>query len=238
MRTENRANNQMRDAKIIPHYLDHLPGSVLIQLGKTKVICAVNIDEKVPPFLRNSGQGWLTAEYAMLPSSTSVRTQREYGVSRQGRSIEIQRLIGRSLRNAIDLSQIKERTIQIDCDVIQADGGTRTASITGAFVALSLALKAFQIPESAIIRQIGSVSIGIVKGNILLDLDYEEDSHADADFNLVMDHHGEIIEIQGTGEKKPFSTSELDAVLKYGKKGILELMEIQTKALQLPPRLE
>lgn len=231
MRAQNRPNNKIREAKITPHYLDHLPGSVLIELGKTKVICAVNIEDKVPQFLRNSNQGWLTAEYAMLPSSTPVRTQREYGVSRQGRSVEIQRLIGRSLRNAIDLSQCKERTIQIDCDVIQADGGTRTASITGAFVALSLALKAFQIPDSAIIRQIGSISIGIVHGNILLDLDYDEDSQADADFNLVMDNNGEIIELQGTGEKKPFSSIELETVLSYGKIGIFELMELQKKAI-------
>lgn len=231
MRSKNRSNNQIREAKIIPHYLDHLPGSVLIQLGKTKVICAVNIEEKVPPFLRNTGQGWLTAEYAMLPSSTPIRTQREFGVSRQGRSVEIQRLIGRSLRNVIDLSQIKERTIQIDCDVIQADGGTRTASITGAYVALTLALKAFSIPESALIRQIASISIGVVKGSVLLDLDYEEDSTADADFNLVMDHQGDIIELQGTGEKKPFSTGELETVLSYGKKGIFELMELQKKSI-------
>jgi ribonuclease PH len=231
MRTHNRANDQMREAVIIPHYLDHLPGSVLIQLGKTKVICAVNMEEKVPLFLRNSDQGWLTAEYAMLPSSTPVRTQREFGVSRQGRSVEIQRLIGRSLRNAIDLRQCKDRTIQIDCDVIQADGGTRTASITGSFVALSLALKEFQIPHSAMIRQIGSISIGIVKGEILLDLDYDEDSQADADFNLVMDEKGEIIELQATGEKKPFSSGELEIVLRYGKKGIFDLMKLQNQAI-------
>jgi len=232
MRFQDRPNNQIRPAVITPHYLDHLPGSVLIELGKTKVICAVNIEEKVPPFLKNSGQGWLSAEYAMLPSATPVRTQREYGVSRQGRSIEIQRLIGRSLRTAIDLKQCGERTIQIDCDVIQADGGTRTAAITGSYVALCLALKEFKIPETAIIRQIGSISIGIIQGEIRLDLDYNEDSKAEVDFNLVMDQNGEIIELQGTGEKRPFSMQELDTILAYGKKGIQELMILQNTAIQ------
>jgi ribonuclease PH len=168
----------------------------------------------------------------MLPSSTPVRTQREFGVSRQGRSVEIQRLIGRSLRNVIDLTFCKERTLQIDCDVIQADGGTRTASITGSYVALALALKEFKIPQEALIRQISSISIGIVKGEVLLDLDYDEDSQADADFNLVMDAKGDMIELQGTGEKRPFSTEQLNLVLQYGKKGIFELMKIQNEAIK------
>lgn len=235
MRYLNRLNNQIRETLITPHYLDHLPGSVLIQLGKTKVICAVNIEDRVPQFLKNSDQGWLTAEYAMLPSATPIRTQREYGVTRQGRSIEIQRLIGRSLRTVIDLKQCREKTIQIDCDVIQADGGTRTAAITGSYVALNLALKAFNIPESAIIRQIGAISIGILQGEIRLDLDYDEDSNAEVDFNLVMDQNGEIIELQGTGEKRPFSVQELDTILNYGKKGILELMTLQNTAINSDP---
>ncbi len=203
-----------------------------MEMGSTKVICSAIIEDRVPFFLRNSDQGWLTAEYSMLPSSTPTRTQREIGSVRHGRSVEIQRLIGRSLRMAFDLKQFKEKTIMVDCDVIQADGGTRTASITGAYVAICLALHHnighSYTPE----RQVASISVGKVDHMMLLDLNYEEDVRAALDINIIMDDQGKIIEIQGTGEKEPFAREELVQVLDLGQKGIQELLEIQQTVIQ------
>ncbi len=232
IRKDGRAFDQIRSCKITPHFLEHNPGSVLMEMGSTKVICSATMEDKVPFFLRNSNQGWLTAEYSMLPSSTPHRIQREIGSVRHGRSVEIQRLIGRSLRMAFDLKKFKEKTIVVDCDVIQADGGTRTASITGAYVAICLAIHHHMGPSFGADRQIASVSIGKVDHMILLDLNYEEDVRAALDINLIMDNQGAIIEIQGTGEKEPFNRKELEEVLDLGQKGIQELLEIQQTVIQ------
>lgn len=203
-----------------------------MEMGSTKVICSAIIEDRVPFFLRNSDQGWLTAEYSMLPSSTPTRTQREIGSVRHGRSVEIQRLIGRSLRMAFDLKQFKEKTIMVDCDVIQADGGTRTASITGAYVAICLALHHNIGPSYTPERQVASISVGKVDHMMLLDLNYEEDVRAALDINIIMDDQGKIIEIQGTGEKEPFAREELVQVLDLGQKGIQELLDLQKKVIQ------
>src|SRR6187431_3525584 len=218
MRTDKRAPNQLRETVLTPNYLPHAEGSVFIEAGRTKVICTASVEDRVPPFLRNTGKGWVTAEYGMLPRATSTRTQREASAGKVGgRTQEIQRLIGRSLRSVAKLNELGERTIWIDCDVIQADGGTRTASITGGFVALALALQ--HMKQKGMIRTIplsdyvAAISVGVVAGTPMLDLAYEEDSQADVDMNVVKTGDGRFIEVQGTAEGPPFERSELDALL-------------------------
>ena len=226
-----RAADALRAVKITPHFLPHADGSVLIECGNTKVICTASIDESVPPFLRGKGQGWVTAEYGMLPASTATRMRREAAAGKQ----EIQRLIGRSLRAAVDMAKLGERQILIDCDVIQADGGTRTASISGAYVALALAVKKLLsdglIAENPLTGSIAAISVGIVNGVPLLDLDYPEDSGCDSDINVVMNGEGKIIEIQGTAEGAPFDFDELAKLIKLAQKGIAELSALQQRAL-------
>lgn len=239
MRSCSRANNSLRNVNITKNYIKHAEGSVLVEFGDTKVICTASIiDNSVPRFLKGTGKGWLTAEYGMLPRSTHDRMDREASRGKQsGRTLEIQRLIGRSLRTAVDLDKFGEKTIYIDCDVIQADGGTRTASITGSCVALYHALK--QMSEKRAIKAnpfrklIASVSVGIVNGEPVLDLEYEEDSNADTDMNVVMDEYGEFIEIQGTAEGKTFQRTELNAMLDLAQSGITQLLDIQRAALEL-----
>lgn len=231
-----RAADQLRPVSIIPRFLPHADGSALIACGNTKVICTASIDESVPPFLRGKNQGWVTAEYGMLPASTASRMRREAAQGKQsGRTQEIQRLIGRSLRAAVDLSQLGERQILIDCDVIQADGGTRTASITGAYVALHLAigklLAAGKLAHNPIREAVAAVSLGIVGGVPLLDLDYPEDSGCDSDINLVMTASGNIIEIQGTAEGAAFSPAALTQLIALGQQGIAELLQHQQAAI-------
>ncbi len=234
MRQDGRAPHELRPVKITRQYLLHPAGAVLMEMGNTKVICTATIEEKVPPFLKGSGSGWVTAEYGMLPGSTGQRKSRNTkGID--GRSQEIQRLIGRTLRTVVDLPALGERTIWIDCDVIQADGGTRTASITGAFVALSDALnhliKQGLLETSPLKTSVAAVSVGIVNGAVVLDLNYEEDSRAEVDMNVVMTKEGEWIEIQGTGEEKPFTQAQLLSMLEMGSKGILSLIHAQEKVL-------
>ncbi len=231
-----RAADQLRPISITPHFLPHADGSALIACGNTKVICTASIDESIPPFLRGKNQGWVTAEYGMLPASTASRMRREAAQGKQsGRTQEIQRLIGRSLRAAVDLSRLGERQILIDCDVIQADGGTRTASITGAYVALHLAigklLAAGKLAHNPIREAVAAVSLGIVGGVPLLDLDYPEDSGCDSDINLVMTASGNIIDIQGTAEGAAFSPAALTQLLALGQKGIAELLQHQQAAI-------
>ncbi|HLQ76547.1 MAG TPA: ribonuclease PH, partial [Terriglobia bacterium] len=228
---------QLRPIRITPHFIGAAEGSVLIEVGRTRVICTASVEEVVPPFLRNSGKGWITSEYSMIPRATSTRTVREATTGkRSGRTQEIQRLIGRSLRTAIDLNRLGERTIWMDCDVIEADGGTRTASITGAFIALNLAvnglLKSKKLASSPLRTHVAAVSVGIVRGIPLLDLDYSEDSTADVDFNLVMTDTGEFVELQGTAERNPFGDAALAQLIGLGRKGILELIERQRKVLE------
>ncbi|MFP4456337.1 MAG: ribonuclease PH [Clostridia bacterium] len=235
MRIGNRLNDQLRETKIIPHFLDHNKASVLISSGKTKVLCAANVEDRVPHFLLDSNQGWLTAEYSMLPSSTPERNNRErYRVG--GRTKEIQRLIGRSLRSVTNLEKLGQRTITIDCDVLQADGGTRTASITGAFVALSILIKDLldnnKIEENPLTGSCAAISIGIFKGQAILDLCYQEDSNADVDMNIVMNDKGEFIEIQGTAEENTFTMKQLTEMLELANKGIRRLIQIQNLALE------
>jgi ribonuclease PH len=233
MRLDNRLNHQLRPVKITPGYLDYPEGSVLIEAGKTRVLCAVSVAEGVPRWLDGRGQGWLTAEYAMLPRATHTRTPRETTPS--ARSQEIRRLIGRSLRAAVDLKLIGEHTITIDCDVLQADGGTRTAAITGAYVALALAIKKMIADKTASPRtlrtQVAAVSVGIVAGAEMLDLCYDEDSRAEVDFNVVMTSEGKFIEVQGTAEGEPFARDAMDRLLNLARDGIGELFKIQAAAL-------
>ncbi len=234
-RIDQRLNHQTRPCTIVPHFVETADGSCLISTGKTRVICTASIDEGVPPFLRNTGRGWVTAEYAMLPASTGRRKQRD-GIKKDGRSVEIQRLIGRSLRQAVDMNKLGERTITLDCDVLTADGGTRTASITGAFVALVLAVNKLMqnglIEENPIIGQVAAVSAGIVNDEPMLDLCYVEDSNAQTDMNLVMNQRGEFIELQGTGEGRAFTNIELNSILDMGRAGVRSLMRAQRKALE------
>ncbi|MAN51319.1 MULTISPECIES: ribonuclease PH [unclassified Marinimicrobium] len=235
-RPSGRQPDQLRDVRLTRRYTKHAEGSVLVEFGDTKVICTASVVEGVPPFLRGKGQGWLTAEYGMLPRSTGSRMNREAARGKQGgRTVEIQRLIGRSLRAAIDLDALGENTIQLDCDVIQADGGTRTASITGAWVALADAVAFLQekglVKDSPLKRAIASVSVGIYQGVPVLDLDYPEDSSADTDMNVVMGDDGGIIEIQGTAEAEPFTEAEFGAMMALAKKGIGELNRLQQAAL-------
>ena len=236
MRPSGRTPDQLREIKLTREYTCHAEGSVLVEFGKTKVICTVSIEDQVPRFLKGKGQGWLTAEYGMLPRSTGSRMRREATQSSQGgRTIEIQRLIGRSLRAVVDLKKLGERTLTVDCDVIQADGGTRTASITGAYVALVDAVRSLQYEKilnvDPVNNAIASVSVGIYEGTPVLDLDYAEDSNAETDMNVVMNGEGHFIEVQGTAEGHAFSADELNEMLSLAQKGITELFEIQNKTL-------
>jgi ribonuclease PH len=232
MRSDERAHDQLRDTTLTPHYLMHAEGSVLIQAGNTKVICAASVEDRVPQFLRNTGKGWVTAEYGMLPRATSTRTQREASAGKVGgRTQEIQRLIGRSLRSVTNLPALGERTIWIDCDVIQADGGTRTASITGAFVALALALEKLRargiINAIPLSDYVAAISVGIVDNEPLLDLAYEDDSRAEVDMNIVKTGNGRFIEVQGTAEAMPFGRDALLMLLDLADAGIKELVQKQ-----------
>ena len=232
-RIDNRADNGLRPVRIIIGYQSFAEGSALIELGQTRVLCSVSMDDRVPPFLKGGGRGWVTAEYAMLPRSTATRTPRDRG---EGRSQEIQRLIGRSLRAATNLAILGERTFMVDCDVLQADGGTRTAAITGGYVALYHAFhnlrKQGLLPLMPLDKMIAATSVGIVNGNILLDLCYEEDYQAEVDFNVVMTDKNEFVEIQGTAEGKPFSKEAADALLSLARQGITKLFKIQKETLR------
>ncbi|CAG9619543.1 ribonuclease PH [Sutcliffiella rhizosphaerae] len=236
-RVDGRENNELRKVEIIPNYLMHAEGSVLISIGNTKVICTASIEERVPPFMRGGGKGWITAEYSMLPRATEKRTMRESTKGKvTGRTMEIQRLIGRTLRSVVDLEKMGERTIWIDCDVIQADGGTRTASITGAFVAMVLALQKLVENKKAKILPVtdylAAISVGVGEEKMpLLDLNYIEDSNAEVDMNVIMTGSLEMVEIQGTGEEATFSRQQLNALLDLAEEGILYLIEAQKKAL-------
>ncbi|HEX7136632.1 MAG TPA: ribonuclease PH [Vicinamibacterales bacterium] len=232
MRSDKRPADELRPVTITPNYLMHAEGSVLFEAGNTKVICTASVEDRVPPFLRNSGKGWVTAEYGMLPRATTTRSQREASSGKDGgRTQEIQRLIGRSLRSVTNLLALGERTIWIDCDVIQADGGTRTASITGAFVALALALEKLRdrntLGTIPLIDHVAAVSVGVVDGLPLLDLAYEDDSRAEVDMNVVKTGDGRFIEIQGTAEGMPFGTDALSDLLTLADRGIAQLVEKQ-----------
>ncbi len=234
-RVDKRKFDQLRELKIQRNYLKDPQGSVLIEMGDTKVICTAFVEKSVPPFLKDTGKGWITAEYNMLPASTQTRKRRDRGGKIDGRSQEIQRLIGRSLRSVIDLKKLGEVTIRVDCDVIQADGGTRTASINGAFIALYDAIKWLEkdsdLKENPINYFVSAISVGIVEDTAVLDLPYIEDSNALVDMNVVMSEDGRIIEIQGTGEERPFAVEELMELLNLAKKGCKEISEYQKKVL-------
>jgi ribonuclease PH len=237
MRPSGRNPDDLRNVNLICHYTKHAEGSVLVEFGDTRVLCTASIEERVPPFLKGKGTGWITAEYGMLPRSTHERNQREASRGRQGgRTMEIQRLIGRALRATLDLNALGERTVTLDCDVLQADGGTRTAAITGGYVALSLAvqrlLRQRKLKTSPLHGQIAAVSVGICKGVPVLDLDYQEDSEAETDMNVVMNDAGAFIELQGTAEGHAFRRDELNAMLALAETGIRSLMDIQRRALE------
>lgn len=233
VRQDGRGFDKLRSVKITRNYIKYAEGSCLIELGNTKVICTASVEESVPNFLKNTGTGWVSAEYGMLPRSCETRIKRD---KNSGRTYEIQRLVGRSLRAVVDMSKLGERTIWIDCDVIQADGGTRTASITGGFIALADALS--KIKKEALIKEIplkdfvAATSVGIFSGQILLDLTYEEDSNADVDMNAVMTGKGEFIEVQGTAERNAFTKEQMDKLLDFAKKGVAELIDIQRNLLK------
>ncbi len=236
IRTDNRLNDELRQVKITRNYLLHPEGSVLIEVGNTKVICTAMIEDRVPPFLKGTGKGWVSAEYSMIPGSTGVRKSRDINKGKiDGRSQEIQRLIGRSLRSVVDLEDFGERTLWIDCDVIQADGGTRTASITGAFVAMTDAfnkLKSDGLIEKIPVKSfVSAVSVGIYNGEAILDLCYEEDSKAEVDMNIVMTDKGQFVEVQGTGEEATFSQDELMQLISLASKGCNDLYNIQRNTL-------
>ncbi|MCW8824966.1 MAG: ribonuclease PH [Gammaproteobacteria bacterium] len=236
MRPSGRQPDELRSIKITRNYTKHAEGSVLIEFGDTKVICTATVEERVPHFMKGKGEGWITAEYGMLPRATGMRTRREASNGKQGgRTMEIQRLIGRSLRAVVDLKALGERTVTVDCDVIQADGGTRTASITGGFVALADAVNHLiekkRIKKSPLHGQIASISVGIFEGRAVLDLDYAEDSNAETDMNVVMNDGGAFIEVQGTAEGHAFRRDELDAMLELAEKGIADLISHQSEAL-------
>ncbi|MGL5965385.1 MAG: ribonuclease PH [Fusobacteriaceae bacterium] len=236
MRNNERDVDALREIKVTKDFNIHAEGSVLIEVGHTKVICTATVVEKVPMFLRNKGKGWLTAEYSMLPRATGERTQREAAKGKLGgRTMEIQRLIGRALRAAIDLEKLGERTITIDCDVIQADGGTRTTSITGGYIALALAVKKLMekglLQDNPLISNVAAISVGIVNATPLLDLDYSEDSEAAVDMNVIMNGKGEYVEIQGTGEEATYSRKELNLLLDLAEKGIENIIQIQNSII-------
>jgi len=238
MRKSGRKNNELREIKVTRNYTKYAEGSVLIEFGDTRVLCNASVANEVPPFLKNQGTGWVTAEYAMLPRATNVRTQRDGARGKtNGRSQEIQRLIGRVLRGVTDLKKIGEKTVTIDADVIQADGGTRTAAITGSYIALHDAfekmIKKENIKENPLKNYVAAVSVGIVKGEEMLDLDYSEDSAADVDMNVVMTDKDEYVEIQATGEKQTFSDEQLKKLFALAKKGIKQLIKIQKKAIKV-----
>jgi ribonuclease PH len=235
MRPSARAADELRPINITRHYIKHADGSALIECGDTRVICTASVENSVPGFLRGKGSGWVTAEYGMLPRSTGSRMRREASTGRQGgRTMEIQRLIGRALRASINTAKLGERTITVDCDVIQADGGTRTASITGAWVALSDAIQglidAGELTQNPIECQVAAISVGVYQGTPVLDLDYAEDSAADTDMNIVMNSNGGFIEVQGTAEAAPFSDQELTDMLALARNGINRIFELQQRA--------
>jgi ribonuclease PH len=237
MRTDNRRLDQMRPVEIQPGYLKTAEGSALISVGNTRVLCAASIEDGVPQFLRGTGKGWVTAEYAMLPRATLKRTPREVSKGKpSGRTHEIQRLIGRSLRAVVDLDALGERSVLVDCDVIQADGGTRTASITGAYVALAIAVGQLvqfgALKKSPLVDLVAATSVGIVGGDPMIDLDYEEDSRADVDMNLVMTGAGKFVEVQATAEHHPFDDAQLSRLTELARGGIRELVEMQKQAIQ------
>lgn len=236
MRHLNRANETIRNVEIITNYNPYAEGSCLIKMGNTHVLCTASIEESVPFFLKDKNQGWVTAEYGMLPRSTHTRIKREISTGKiQGRTQEIQRLIGRSLRSVVDLRTLGTRQIIIDCDVIQADGGTRTASITGGFVAMNLAIQKLLeqkiIKKTPIIHQLAAISCGVVNGNVIVDLDYSEDSNAEVDANFVMTNDGKIVEIQSTAESEPFSQEQFNQMLKLSSEAIKELIKLQNEAI-------
>lgn len=236
-RIDGRKVDELREVRLTPGYLPHAEGSALIEMGQTRVICAASVEERVPPFLRGRGQGWVTAEYAMLPRATLQRTSRETGRGGpSGRTHEIQRLIGRSLRAVVNMSLLGERTITIDCDVLQADGGTRTASITGAYVAFALAcrqlMRAGKITRLPIRSEVAAISVGILDGVPLLDLNYVEDSRADVDMNVICAGDGRFIEVQGTAEREPFTRAEMDNLLELARVGIERLVAVQRSVLE------
>ncbi|GGG20689.1 ribonuclease PH [Paenibacillus abyssi] len=236
MRTEGRLTNQLRPVKIMLNTNKYAEGSVWIEMGDTKVLCTATVEDRVPPFMKGQGKGWINAEYSMLPRATQTRNQRESARGKlTGRTMEIQRLIGRALRSIVDLQALGERTITIDCDVIQADGGTRTTSITGAFVAMALAIHKLsqnvQFARYPIRDYLASVSVGVIQEKVLLDLNYEEDSKAKVDMNVVMTGSGKFVEVQGTGEDAPFSRNELNALLEYAEAGIQSLIVHQKETL-------
>ena len=231
MSREGRRPDELRPVELVPGFVEQAAGSVLIAFGGTRVLCTASVDAGVPRWLAGSGRGWLTAEYGMLPASTGRRTQREASAGKQkGRTVEIQRLLGRSLRTVYDLGALGERTVWIDCDVIQADGGTRTAAVSGAWVALALAARREGLPEPSDL--VGAVSVGIVDGEARLDLDYEEDSSADVDMNVVMTGDGRLIEVQATAERVPFDRAQLDALVDLAAAGIERIGERQKEALR------
>ena len=237
-RVDGRAYDELRPVKIIPGYQSFAEGSALIKLGKTHVLCSVSVEERVPPFLKGSGTGWITAEYAMLPRATVTRSQRDSTVGHVGgRNQEIQRLIGRSLRASADMAALGERSLIVDCDVIQADGGTRTASITGAYVALHQAMEKLMnmgvISKIPLKSAVAATSVGIVNNNMMIDLCYDEDSQAAVDFNIVMTSKGEFVEVQGTAEGKPFSRQAIDDLLALAEKGIRQLFTVQQAVLKI-----
>ena len=235
-RMDGRGLDEMRSVKIVPGYLDYAEGSVLIEQGQTKVLCAVSLEETIPQWMRGEGRGWVTAEYSMLPRATLTRTPRERG-SASGRSHEISRLIGRSLRAVIDLSELGERTLTVDCDVIQADAGTRTAAITGSYVALYLACERMKsegrISDNPLHSSVGAISVGLLRGETLLDLCYEEDLAAEVDFNIVMTGDGRLVEVQGTAESVPFTRKQMDQILDLASGGIEKLFQEQKIILGL-----
>ena len=238
MRPSGRALDQLREVKITRNFTKHAEGSVLVEFGDTKVICTASVETRVPGFLRGQGQGWVTAEYGMLPRSTNTRMDREAARGKQGgRTVEIQRLIGRSLRSCIDLTKLGEQTIRIDCDVIQADGGTRTASISGGYVALYQCLQKMvtdgTLQNIPIKHEIAAISCGVYKGQPVLDLDYDEDSSAETDANFVMTGAGKIIEVQGTAEEEPFSEEELLRMMRLARMGVEQITKLQRKTLGL-----
>jgi ribonuclease PH len=236
MRPSGRDADQMRVVRFTTDFTRHAEGSVLAEFGDTRVLCTASVENRVPPWLRGGGSGWVTGEYGMLPRATNTRSSREATRGKQGgRTLEIQRLIGRSLRAIVDLEALGERTVTLDCDVIQADGGTRTASISGAYVALSLAMRRLSgsksVPKNPLYGQVAAVSVGIYRGAEVLDLDYAEDSEAETDMNIVMNEAGNFIEVQGTAEGHAFTHSEFDAMLDLAKKGISEIVTAQNEAL-------
>jgi ribonuclease PH len=234
-RADGRAANQLRPVKIVTDYLKFAEGSVLIRVGDTRVVCAATIEDRIPPFLRGKGTGWVTAEYSMLPRAGTERSQREASKGKiGGRTHEIQRLIGRSLRTVVDLSRLGERTITLDCDVIQADGGTRTASITGAYVALARALNKFGMAH-LVVGRVAAVSVGVVGGQLLLDLNYGEDSTAEVDMNIVMTDNDRFVEVQGTGEQKAFDREQMNRMVDLAAAGIHQLFDLQQAAIEAPP---